>query len=870
MLQSDSQKGAESFGDLLRRYRNEAGLTQEELAERAGMSVRGISDLERGARRVPYRHTLRRLTEALRLAEPEQTTLEAARSAAPGRRWASADGAERSAGWAVPPLPVPLTNFIGRERDIVDARGLLASARLLTLVGTGGVGKTRLALEVARAPVADVAAFVDLAPVSDGQLAPAAVAAGLGVRERPDVPLLDMLISVVAPRGVLLVLDNCEHLVQACAELADRLLQACPSLRILATSREPLRVAGEQLWQVLPLALPEPGDADATASEAVQLFIERARLVQPDFHLNQQNASVAAQVCRWLDGIPLAIELAAARLPSLGLEQLAARLEDRFHVLTQGSRAAPARHRTLRAIVDWSYELLSDPERTLFRRLAVFAGGWTLEMAEEICAGEGLDRREILDVLVRLAEKSLIVMGEDGAQPRYSFLETLRQYAAERLWEAADSELTPAHHLEWCVVLAERADAEKDGPRRQAWLGRLEREHGNLRTALAWSLADPRRLEAALRLAGALGWFWWLGGHAREGSYWLREVLERPSVETPADPRAGGVAWARAWALAEAGRLFLRQGDLVAARRLLHEGLLVARRAGRREAEACALLYLGELALEEGDSAAARAYLEDGVALAREQPGAGPALCRFLHWLGHAAEADAQPHEATSFYTAAREWARTSGDAFFESIAARGLASAAIERGELGAARAFLLDAVALSRRVENARIDDPALLAHFARLAAAERQPERALCLAAAVAALGKAAGTHLFRYDQQLLERRLESARRLVSAAAAAAATNRGLAMGREEAMAYAVTAAHDRGAPDGAALTSHEREVATLVCRGWTNQQIAAELLISRGTAKRHVENILRKLGLASRAQLLDWAARQAALPGWSQAT
>jgi non-specific serine/threonine protein kinase len=760
------------FADLLRRHRSMTGLTQEELAEAAGLSLRGLSDLERGARRTPYRHTVLRLAEALRLEETDRAALlRASRRQKAGSR-APVFG---QAGAAV---LAQLSSFVGREREVAEVRLLMEATRLVTLVGVGGVGKTRLALEACGPHLGGV--FVDLAPLSDGQLVAAAVAAALGVREQPNHSPLQTLTTHLAGRDLLLVLDNCEHLVAACAELAGHLLLGCPHLRILATSREPLGVAGEQVWPVPPLALSGPADLDPAASEAVRLFTERARLARPDFGLDSRSGPVVAEVCRRLDGLPLAIELAAARLPGLGLEPLAARLNDRFRLLTLSSRTAPRRQQTLRAVIDWSYELLTQPERRLFRRLAVFAGGWSLAMAEEICSAQGLEREDVLDLLSRLVQKSLVLVSDADSDSRYGLLETLRQYAAERLTEADEDRLIRTQHLHWCVGLAEQADADKDGPHRTTWLGALEREHGNLRAALDWGVADPDSAEASLRLIGALGWFWWVRGHAREGSHWMERVLE----QTAGEPHTEPATRARAWALAEAGRLRQRQGHVDTALRLLEEALRLAVEVGSRDAEACARLYLGELSLEQGNSPAARAHLETGLALARDLSGHAPAPYRFLHWLGHVAEADEDPAEAAALYAQARELAASQADAFLQAVATRGLASAAIERGDLAAARHLLSETLTLRGRVGNATVDDPVLLAYFARLAAADGQPEQAVRLAAAATALREQTGTQLFRFDRELLERRLAGARRLLTAAEVETAEAEGRAMNREQA--------------------------------------------------------------------------------------
>jgi predicted ATPase/DNA-binding XRE family transcriptional regulator len=412
-------QGPESFGALLQRHRRATGLSQEELAERAGLSRRGISDLERGARRLPYLATLRRLAQALELNATDQTAL----LAAAHPPWGVGSGAPTGR------LPTPLTSFVGRQRDLAEVRRVLGTTRLLTLTGAGGIGKTRLAIEAARGH--PEAVFVDLAPLTDGRLVAAAVAAMLGLNERPGVAWLDVLASNLTSRRALLVLDNCEHLADACAELSEGLLRACPDIGILATSRQPLGVAGEQLWPVppLPTAAPASSGSDAVPA-ATRLFVDRARLVQPAFALDEQTARLVTDNCRQLDGLPLAIELAAARVPLLGLEGLRERLDQRLPLLKSKTHGAPVRHQTLGAAIAWSYDLLSEAERALFRRVAVFAGGWTYEAAEAIGGDGPVAAHALLDVLDQLADKSLIqTMPEAGGSVRYRMLETVRQFA---------------------------------------------------------------------------------------------------------------------------------------------------------------------------------------------------------------------------------------------------------------------------------------------------------------------------------------------------------------------------------------------------------------------------------------------------------
>ena len=387
--------------------------------------------------------------------------------------------------------------------------------------------------------------LVELAALSDGAGVAQAVASVLGVREQAGSSLLDRLTTFLQPKHLLLLLDNCEHLLVACAALVDALLRVCPRLTILATSREALGIGGEWPWRVPSLSLPDPRGRltleQAAACEAVQLFVQRAQVVRPDFALSEHQVILAAQACRRLDGIPLAIELAAARLSALSLDQLAARLEDRFQLLTGGSRTALPRQQTLRATLDWSYDLLDEPERLLLRRLTVFAGGWTLEAAEAICAGEGIAPEAVLDLLAGLVNKSLVLLEEGRTGARYRLLETVRQYGREKLEAAGEAPRLRDSHLDWYLAFAEQAALRIGGAEREVWLERLEVELENLRTALHWSSMEEGRQEAGLRLAAALEDFWYIRGYASEGRRWLEGLLERGGAAVPAGLRARAV-----------------------------------------------------------------------------------------------------------------------------------------------------------------------------------------------------------------------------------------------------------------------------------------------------------------------------------------
>ncbi|HEY1296392.1 MAG TPA: LuxR C-terminal-related transcriptional regulator [Chloroflexota bacterium] len=538
-------------------------------------------------------------------------------------------------------MPAPTSSFIGRTQELQQLLVLLDRTRLLTLVGTGGIGKSRLAQRLA-AEVHDRYEngvwLVELASLADPQAVARALAEVLGVLERPDQALVSTLVTYLTPKRALLVIDNCEHLLASCAELAEALLRACPDLQILTTSREVLNLDGETVWSVPSLSVPQSGHPSQLESaaeyEAVQLFAERAVATRSDFHLTPANASAVAELCRHLDGIPLAIELAAARIRVLQVEQIVTRLGDRFRLLTNGSRTALPRHQTLGATIRWSYDLLDPQERTLFERLAVFAGSFSLEAAEAVCAGGGIEPTEILDLIGRLSAKSLLQVEHQGSEARYRLLETLRQYASERLQDTPEESEVRLKHVEYLLKLAEIAETELWGPRVGSWLARLDQDHDNFRAALQWCL-ERGESELGLRLAGALYRFWLMRGFLIEGSDWLDRVLALPRAAAPSVGRAKALTAAagledqngqsppeRELGLAEeaadlwralgndAGRAYAlvfvaapthvigsRTGSSAAsdrARDVLEEALALAQRAGNRSIEAMVLHQLGK------------------------------------------------------------------------------------------------------------------------------------------------------------------------------------------------------------------------------------------------------------------------------------
>jgi predicted ATPase/class 3 adenylate cyclase len=591
-------------------------------------------------------------------------------------------------------LPQQLTTFIGRTRELAEVLRLLTGARLLTLLGTGGIGKTRLSLQVAADAMdgyPDGTWFVDLAAVTDPLLVPQAVARALGVQEQAGAPLMQTLCNHLKSRMVLLVLDNCEHLLSACGAFAKALLQAARVARVIASSREPLQVAGEQTYAVRPLSLPHAGD-DAESllrSEAVQLFVERARMRQPAFALTDRLAPAVMRICSRLDGIPLALELAAARVGTLGVETIAQRLDDRFRLLAGGARDVQPRQQTLRAMIDWSFDLLDASERTLFARLSVFAGGCTLEAAEAVCAGGEIAQHDVLDLLGSLTAKSLVNLAEDGG--RYHMLETIGVYARDRLEERGESTVVRDRHRDYFLGIAEDAAPElAGGPGQSIRLARLEIEHDNLRAALAWSLAGTGTDEAA-RICGALYLFWIHHGHYREGRGWCDAAVARGAG------RMGDSVHAKA--LLGAGSLAIRLGDAAAARASLEQALALCRAAGDRALEARVLNNLATAAFDDRDFVSAQSLFDQAVVINRELGNEIREVICLVN-LANAACSLGDFAGATAPLARAIALSRALGLRTLESDALGHMAIQACHDGDYATARALGEEAVAIDREL--------------------------------------------------------------------------------------------------------------------------------------------------------------------------
>ena len=758
-------------------------------------------------------------------------------------------------------LPLQLSSFVGRGREIREVKRLLLSgARLLTLTGAGGCGKTRLALAVANGLVEefeDGVWLVELASLADPDLVLQAVASALGVCEQPSRPLAETLTDALGEKRLLVVLDNCEHLLGASARLAETLLRACPGLRILATSREALGVGGEVSYPVPPLSSPglnlELPTEEVARYEAVRLFVERAAAALPGFALTEGNAPAVAEVCRRLDGMPLAIELAAARVRVLSVGQISERLDECFRVLKTGSQTALPRQRTLRATIDWSYELLSGGEKALLRRLSVFAGGFTLGAAEEVCAGEGLERDDVLELLSHLVDKSLVLVAEQGGESRYRLLETVRQYAKGKFDTGSGEEAaTRRRHALFFLKLAETAEAAMSGAAQEGWVERLEVEHDNLRAALdVGDEPEAGATEAGLRRAAALSQFWIIRGHFTEGLARLEALLALPA----ASERGA----ARAKACHALGSLYYRHGDhaagdFVKARAYYEESLGIFRELGEEPRVAVALADLGRVDADLGEYASARSLLEESLLLQRRLGNEhGVAVAQYgLGWLdflrGEHAAARSLLEEGLAIF-------RKLGDKFHLGGCVLYLGCLDCEQGDYAAARSRFVELTGLVS-FQHYRYVAPLVVEAFVILAATQGQAARALRMAGAATELRRVMGAQFRLGWQHYVRRQVASARRALGEDAGAAWVE-GQKMTLEAALAYALEEptmsrqeTQDSPVRPATSLSARELEVLGLVAEGQTDARVAERLHLSPRTVGRHLESVYRKLGVSSR--------------------
>ncbi len=688
-------------------------------------------------------------------------------------------------------LPIPLTSFVGRAREIAEVKALLLQDRLVTLTGSGGAGKTRFALQMAADLVEnypDGVWLAELAPIADPALVAKTVASALGVPEQPGRDMTETLIDALRPKSLMLVLDNCEHLVAASRALVAAVLRACPQARILATSREGLGVPGEVLWRVPSLSVPQdirqlPAIKDLVLHDAVRLFVDRAVATTPGFAVTIQNAPAVAQVCQRLDGIPLAIELAAARIKVLAVEQIAARLNDRFRLLTGGSPIALPRHQTLRAAMDWSYDLLSQKERAVLRRLSVFADGWPLEAAQIVCSGTRIKEHEILDLLTQLADKSLIVAEGRGAEVRYRLLETVRQYGTDKLKESREIADFQRRHRNWYLKLAEAAEPELRSAAQGAWLDRLEMEHDNFRAALEWSDAQPDGAEAEVRLVGALWGFWFYRGHWSEGRRRLEAALVRSkdvpaSILPPAFIGAANLAW--------------RQGDHKRAAELGEKGWTLCQELGDREHGAWLLNGLGITAMLQGDHQRASALFEESLLQAREL-GDKWLVSRTLHNLGILQMSRGNLERAATLEAESLALAREVGDRHRIAMALRHLGTVKLRQGESVQAAALLQEALSLAVEMGDKWVTIDCLL-ELAGVACAMGQFMRAARLYGGVEAFRSTLQLPISRYDKADYDGRLDRTRIELGEETFEKARAEGQTMTLERAIDYALQTSSD----------------------------------------------------------------------------
>jgi len=730
-------------------------------------------------------------------------------------------------------LPVQLTSFIGRERELAEVKQLLSNTRLLTLTGPGGTGKTRLALQIAEellSSFADGVWLAESAPLTDASFLPQIIAGIFGLRELPNMPILTIVTDYLRAKQLLLILDNCEHLIEACAKLSDHLLRACPQLKIIASSREAMGIAGETAYRVPSLSLPDQAQITREAAlgfESVQLFVERASAANPKFHVTEENVSAVAQICHRLDGIPLALELAAARMRVFSTEEIVARLDDRFSLLTGGSRTALERHQTLRALIDWSYELLSNDERRLFRHLSVFAGGWTFEAAEAVCPD-----LDVLNLLTQLVDKSLVMvdMVDADAQEnstRYRLLEMIRQYASEKLLEADESRQAYARQMDFFLKFAEDAEFHLNGPHELEWILRLEGEDDNLRTAFKWALEND--VEKALRLGNALHHFWSRHGHVVEGHHLLSEAVARARALPPAQGNAARERIAILIRTLNAiGLLGFGKGDFPGAVQVFEEAVDLSRQIGEKRSLSQALSYLvnasvylgfgergypraeealrlarelgdkfllgmalinmaGTAALEHGDPKIAQAYGEEGLQLLKEQGNhwaiayALLGMGRFAARLGNYTEARSRFEDCLPLYTKLNDRHRT--------IMVRSeVAHLERRQGHIAQAKPLYRETI-----LEWQNLGHRAAIAHelecLAMIAKAQEEEQRAARLFGAAEALRENINTSMTPFERVEYDREVNDLRANMDGLTFVKAWAEGRVLTMEQAIEYAL---------------------------------------------------------------------------------
>lgn len=760
-------------------------------------------------------------------------------------------------------LPAEVTSFVDRRGEVAETKRLLSVARLLTLTGAGGVGKSRLALRVAagvRRAFVDGVWLVELATLQDHMLVDQTVADSMGIRDRTTRSPRNVLVGYLRDRQLLLVLDNCEYVAEYCADLAAELLAAAPEVRILATSQQALSAPGEQLLVVLPLPLPDPEHPPLrgrpVGDDVIHLFAERAMLVRPDFEVTADNRATVGRICRQLDGLPLAVELAAARVRVLSPEQILARLDDRFRLLRGGSHVVLPRHQTLRAVVDWSYELCSPAEQTLWARASVFAGGFDLDAAEAVCAGDGIAREEVLDLLTGLVDKSILIReNQDHAWARYRLLNTLRHYGRDRLRAGGQEAVLCRRHRDYYLGLAERGEAEWFGPNQLELSAHIRSAHPNLRVALKYCLTTPGESQTGLRMAAALQFYWLCCGLLAEGRHWLDRAL---ALDTePSKPRAT--------ALCAAAHISALQGDYPAATAMAQECWDWAVPRGAETTLACAQFTRSLLARLNGDLPRAQMLVED--VLARFEV-LGELSTNVI--LAHALLAavvllQGDSDRAIELCGEGMALCERHGEQWARSYVVSTLSLAEWTRGEVTQAGAHARENL---RDMRNFRdpVGTALQIERLAWIASEAGECERATVLLGAAHQLWPLFGDPAaldFKHHRAAREACERQARHRLGDRAFQAAFGRGTALDLDQAIAYALG---EKPAPPTPAptarspLTKREQQVAELVAKGLSNKDIAAQLVIAQRTAEGHVEHILAKLGLTKRTQLAAWVTEQ----------
>ncbi|MFJ7899463.1 ATP-binding protein [Streptomyces sp. NPDC096198] len=754
-------------------------------------------------------------------------------------------------------LPVDVTSFVGRRQQVADAKRLLAASRLLTLTGPGGVGKTRLALHVAtavRRSSRDGVRFVGLAELRDSALFAHTVAAQLGLHDQPSATTIDIIIDYLGSHEVLLVLDNCEHLIDDCALFVDAVVRACPRVRILATSRQSLGVYGESTLVVPPLPVPDPEavpSPDAlTQYDSVKLFVDRAGAVLPGFDLHSQDCTAIARLCRALDGIPLAIELATVWLRALSLGQIEERLSERYRLLTVGPRNAPTRQRTLQALIDWSYDLCSGPEQQLWARASAFAGSFDLDGIEYVGADEGVSAEKIRNIVLSLVDKSILIRDERDGQVRYRMLETIREYGQARLVASGGHTAVHRRHRDWYARMVEQFQADWMGPDQESWILRLRREHANVREALGFCLTQPGDAVLALSLADRLGTYLGVQGFNSVTRHWLDQALAASSEPSPE----------RTSALRRNAWVALLQGDVDAADAQLAEAAESAERLGLTKESAFVTLVAGMKAVSAGDMEQAALLTADAMSGFRSvRELSGSLLAMSVH--GLVLGQQGQREQGLALLEEAVAMSAERGEVIWRSWALLALSFVEFDH-DLARAEAAAHEALSLRRRV-SAQF----LMAFAFEILAwvSERQGHhvRAATLSGAAAAMWRTVGTSpdYFHPVVAVHQQHIGMIRAALGDDRYDTAFQRGYDLPEQAAVDYALGAGASTGeqrqssGPESQ-LTPREAQIARLVSEGLTNKEIAAHLVIAPRTAEGHVQRILTKLGFSSRAQIAAW--------------